>query len=50
MDEKKLIEWKRRVMEVLKEHPDIGGNVTGKIEINLNMGGITDLYVNKRIK
>lgn len=42
-------EWKRKVAEVLKEHPDIG-RATGMIEINMGEGGITKTYLNKKIK
>ncbi len=42
-------EWKRRLSEVLKEHPDIGKS-TGMLEVNLNEGIITDVYLNKRIR
>jgi ubiquinone/menaquinone biosynthesis C-methylase UbiE len=42
-------EWKRKVAEVLREHPDIG-RATGMLEINMGEGGITKAYLNKRIK
>ncbi len=42
-------EWKRRLSEVLKEHPDIGKS-TGTLEVNLNEGIITDVYLNKKIR
>ena len=29
-------EWKKRLTEILKEHSDIGENMTGKIEVNRN--------------
>jgi hypothetical protein len=50
MNEKDLLDWKRRLAELLREHPDCDHKLTGKIEINLNMGGITKIYVNKEIK
>lgn len=50
MNEKSFPEWKKKLAEILKEHPDIGDRMTGKVEINLNVGGITDVYVNKRLK
>lgn len=42
-------DWKRRLTEVLKEHPDINRS-TGMLEINLNEGGITKIYLNKKIR
>lgn len=50
MDEKAFIEWKKKLAEVLRKHPNIGDKMTGKVEVNLNVGGITDVYVNKRLK
>jgi len=50
MDEKAFTEWKKKLAEVLKEHPDISDRITGKVEVNLNVGGITDVYINKRLK
>ena len=43
-------DWKRRLADVLKEHPDIGVRATGMIEINVNEGGITRVYLNKKVK
>ena len=42
-------DWKRRLADILKEHPDIG-RATGMIEINLNEGGITRIYLNRKVK
>ncbi len=42
-------EWKRRLSEILKEHPDIG-KATGMMEVNLNEGIITNVYLNKKIR
>ncbi len=42
-------EWKRKYVELLKEHPDIG-KATGMLETNLNEGGITRVYLNKKIR
>ncbi len=42
-------EWKRRLAEVLREHPDIG-RATGMIEINMGEGGVTKIYLNKKIR
>jgi hypothetical protein len=42
-------EWKRRLAEVLKEHPDIG-KATGMLEVNLGEGGITKIYLDKKIR
>jgi len=43
-------EWKRRLADILKEPPDIGGRATGMVEINVNDGGITKVYLNKKVK
>ncbi|MEW6115644.1 MAG: hypothetical protein AB1553_01930 [Nitrospirota bacterium] len=37
-------DWKRRLAKLLKEHPDIDDQTTGRIEINLNRGSITKAY------
>jgi len=42
-------EWKRRLAAVLKEHPDIG-RATGLLEINLGEGGLTKIYLNRKVK
>ncbi len=42
--------WKRRLAELLREHPDVGDNFTGKIEVNLNEGGVTRVFANKELK
>jgi len=42
--------WKTRLAELLKEHDDVGVKFTGKIEINMNDGGITKVYANKELK
>ena len=41
---------KKKLAELLKEHPDIGENMTGKIEINMNNGGVSKVYINKELK
>ena len=41
--------WKRRLSDLLREHPDIG-RATGMFEANLNEGGVTKAYLNKKIK
>lgn len=43
-------EWKKRLTELLKEHPDIGRDMTGKVEINMNNGGVSKIYINKELK
>jgi|GEM_PF-6831758 len=43
-------EWKKRLVELLKEHSDIGEDMTGKIEVNMNNGGISKIYTNKELK
>ncbi len=43
-------DWKRRLAELLREHPDIGNDFTGKVEINMNQGGITRIFANKELK
>jgi hypothetical protein len=43
------MEWRRRLSELLKEHPDIG-RATGMFEANLSDGGITKAYLNKKIR
>ncbi len=43
-------DWKRRLAELLREHPDIGDDFTGKVEINMNQGGITRIFANKELK
>ena len=42
--------WKSRLAEVLREHKDVDDKFTGKIEINMNDGGITKVYANKELK
>jgi hypothetical protein len=43
-------EWKKRLAEILKEHSDIGEDMTGKIEVNMNNGGVSKIYTNKELK
>ncbi len=43
------MEWKQKLSNVLKEHPDIG-RATGVVEINLNEGEIAKIYLNKKIR
>lgn len=42
-------EWKHRLEEFLKEHPDFG-KATGMLEVILNEGGITKIYLNKKVR
>ncbi len=42
-------EWKHRLAEVLKEHPDFG-KASGILEVILKEGGITKIYLNKNIR
>jgi len=42
-------DWKRRFTDLLREHPDIA-RATGMLEVNINEGGITKIYLNKKIK
>jgi hypothetical protein len=42
--------WKQRLADVLKEQKDIDEKFTGKIEVNMNDGGVSKVYVNKEIK
>lgn len=47
--EKEFTEWKKRLSDLLKER--IKKNVTGQVEVNLNEGGVSRIYViNKRTK
>ncbi len=42
--------WKRRLAELLREHPDVGDGFTGKIEVNMNEVGVTRVFANKELK
>lgn len=42
-------DWKRRLSEILKEHPDIG-KATGMLKVNLGEGSITKIFLNKKIR
>jgi hypothetical protein len=43
--------WKQRLSDILRESRDIGDKFTGKIEINLNDGGVSKVYItNKELK
>ncbi len=42
--------WKRRLAELLREHPDIGVDLTGHVEVNMNQGGVTRIFVYKELK
>ena len=42
--------WKKTLTEVLKELEIIRLDMTGKIVINLNQGGITDIERRERLK
>ena len=44
-----ISEWKRRLSDILNEHPDIG-KATGILEVNLHEGGITKVYLNKKVR
>jgi len=37
-------DWKKRLADLLREHPDIGGKFTGQVEINISVGGVTKIY------
>jgi hypothetical protein len=37
-------EWKKRLADLLKEHPAVDDKITGQIEVNLSEGGVTKLY------
>ena len=43
-------DWKRRLADLLSEHPDVGKDATGKVEVNLSEGGVTKVYINKELK
>jgi hypothetical protein len=43
-------DWKKRLMELLKEHPDVGPKMTGHVEVNINEGGISKIFVFKELK
>ena len=43
-------EWKKRLTELLKEHPDVNHDMAGRIEINMNAGGVTKVYIFKELK
>lgn len=45
-----LKELKKRLAELLREHPDIGDNMTGKVEVNMNNGGVSKININKELK
>lgn len=49
-NKKNLAEWKKRLNDILKEHPDVGNNMTGRVEVHCNVGGITKVYIYKEIK
>lgn len=44
--DKEFAEWKKRLSGLLKER--IGKNITGQVEINLNEGGVSKVYVIKK--
>ncbi len=37
-------DWKKRLAAVLAEHPSLGKEFTGQVEINMSVGGVTKLY------
>ena len=37
-------DWKKRLSDLLKEHPDIDTKFTGQVEINVSVGGVTKVY------
>lgn len=43
-------EWKKRLIELLKEHPDVSVKMTGHVEVNMNEGGITKIFIFKELK
>jgi hypothetical protein len=38
-------EWKKDLMKILKEHPDVGEKMTGRVEINMNDGGVSRIFI-----
>ncbi len=43
-------EWKKKLAELLKEYPDIVQKFTGQIEMNMNEGGLTKIFIHKELK
>lgn len=37
-------DWKKRLAELLREHPGIASQLTGQVEVNLSLGGVTKIY------
>lgn len=37
-------DWKKKLAELLREHPDIGSQLTGQVEVNMSLGGVTKIY------
>ena len=42
--------WKKKLAEVLKEHEEIDSKTTGRVEVHLNEGGVTKIYIYKELK
>lgn len=46
-----MSKWKKELAEHLKKHKDIGSKATGQVEVNLNVGGATKVYlITKTVK
>lgn len=43
-------EWKKRLADLLKEHPDVDSKTTGQVTIHLAEGGVAKVYINKELK
>jgi hypothetical protein len=41
--------WKAKLARLLSEHPDIKRGFTGAVELQMSEGGVTRIFVNKRI-
>ncbi|MEW5745290.1 MAG: hypothetical protein AB1805_07640 [Nitrospirota bacterium] len=44
-DTEKTKAWKKKLAEVMREHPEVGPKFTGRIEVNFNEGGVTKVYI-----
>ncbi len=49
-DTEKTKIWKKKLAELLKEHPDIDPKMTGKVEVHFNVGGVAHVFINKELK
>lgn len=46
-----MTRWKKGLAEYLKTHKDISNKATGQVEVNLNVGGVTKVYlITKTVK